>query len=467
MGQRSKPISLVAERAVRFLRAAGRPVTSRRLAREVLAIRGSNEATARKLLETSIGDDPRLCYASGRWAAVDLETASDKPAPEIDRALIVVQGRTTPGEPYHLDGISVLRLRGDEVQAACGGDTVEGPYGNRLRRAVLEILDGAVPVLHDPPGAARALETWLDQPLIAPVSLRRLGCERVGLAARHTLEDLVARLGLDWRETSDPLEHADTLDACLEALKRPDESVHDMRTVPGGRTPIDWSRYAFNRQFLRKIPRTAGTYRFYDKQGRLIYIGKSNNLNRRVGSYFREESRARSKRVQQLIDAVHRIEYEAVGSDLEAMLREAEMIRRDNPARNVQRQHHARKGRTARLESILILEPAASPAVLRAFLIRQGRLIGRVSIGPRGGGLARIRRILDDWFFSAPSGPTPLQGPDLDVEIVVRWLAAHRESVVAFDPTDLRTSEEVVDRLRWFLDRGSPFDPDGAPIHSR
>ncbi len=58
-------------------------------------------------------------------------------------------------------------------------------------------------------------------------------------------------------------------------------------------------------------------------------------------------------------------------------------------------------------------------------------------------------------------------GPDLDVEVVVRWLAENRDRVVAFDPTDLQTSQEVIDRLRWFLTRGSPFDPDGLPIHSR
>ena len=87
--------------------------------------------------------------------------------------------------------------------------------------------------------------------------------------------------------------------------------------------------------------------------------------------------------------------------------------------------------------------------------------------GPRGGGLKRIKRILDDCFFSAADGPSPAAGPDLDVEIVVRWLAANRDRVVAFDPTDLQNSEEVIERLRWFLDQGSPFEPDGSPILSR
>jgi len=49
----------------------------------------------------------------------------------------------------------------------------------------------------------------------------------------------------------------------------------------------------------------------------------------------------------------------------------------------------------------------------------------------------------------------------------VRWLAASRDRAVAFDPTTLQSSQEVVDRLRWFLGQGSPFDDDGTPILTR
>ena len=105
--------------------------------------------------------------------------------------------------------------------------------------------------------------------------------------------------------------------------------------------------------------------------------------------------------------------------------------------------------------------------MLRAYLIRDARLVGRISIGPRGGGLKRIERILEDYFFSAPAGPTVVAGPDLDVEIVARWLSANRDRVVAFDPTDLGASNEVIERLRWFLAQGRPIDTDGSPITPR
>jgi len=469
----AKPVSLLAERAVRYLTGVGKPADSRSLAEELLSTRTADEAAARRLLETAFGGDPRLSYEKGSWRTTD-QTVSDEQAVEKnevepERVLVFIRGsRPDPAQPFQIKTVSALRLKQDEVIGACGGDPMDGPYGNRLRRAMLELLDGAIPVTHAPRAAVRALEQWLKEPLSAPISLRRLGRDRVGLTLNHELEDLVARLGLDWRAGDDPLEMADTLDACLIALRRPDEPLQSLREgAAHGIKPIDWSRYAFNREFLRRIPRVPGTYRFYDDRGNLLYVGKSKNLQQRIGSYFREE-RQRAERVQRLIDRAHRIEYEAAGSDLEAMLREAEQIRTDQPTANVQRRIRSRRGRAERLRAILILEPAASPHVLRAFLIREGRLIDRVPIGPRGGGLARIRRVLDNHYFSAPSGPPPIDdGPDLDVAIVVRWLAANRDRVVAFDPTDLKTSREVIERLRWFLSQGSPFDPDGAPILKR
>jgi hypothetical protein len=463
-----RPVSLVAERAVRYLREHPRPVESVRLAAAVLATKVGDESTARDLLEAAFGGDRRLVYRPGGWRlSEEARRAAGALLVEQDRVLIFLEGlKPAPGRPFELTNVSVLRLRADDVVAACGGDTSEGPAGAQLRSAVLEILAGAAVVVHDPPGALRAFESWLGESLDAPISLRRLAQVRLGLTANHDLETLVARLDLMWRASDDPLDHADSLDACLKALRRPEESLDELRVASsrGGARPIDWTRFEFDRAFLRQVPRVPGTYRFFDSEDNLVYVGKAKNLHRRLASYFRE-GLVRSPRVQELLDRLRRIEYDATGSELEAILREAEQIRREHPERNVQR--HVHEGRGARLRSILILEPAEPPSVLRAYLIHEARLVARVGIGPRGGGLKQVQRILDDYFFFAPSGPTPVAGPDLDVELVVRWLATARDRAVAFDPTTLRSAQEVTDRLRWFLNQGSPFDPDGDPIFTR
>jgi hypothetical protein len=463
-------VSLVAERAVRFLRERTDGVDSRRMAEEVLATRVPDEATAHRLLESAFGGDPRLSYDDLGWRVVE-NGAGGADAPPIDldepeRALVFLGGVRPPGERFLLERVSVMRLRGEDVVSACGGDIAAGASSRHLRETILDALDGTIVVVHDPPGALGAFERWLGGSLPAPISLRRMAQRRLGLAASHDLEGLAARLGLMWRASDDPLEQADILDACLKAVLRPGETLADLSRATGAVHPIDWNRFAFDRDFVRELPSTPGTYRFYDRDGGLLYVGKAKDLRRRVGSYFREGA-IRPARVERLLERLYRIEIDSSGSELEALLREAEQIRSDSPEQNVQRRYHAREGRRDRLDSILILEPAETPAVLRAFLICRARLVARVAIGPRGGGLARIERLLDDHCFLAPDGPTPATGPDLDVELVVRWLAANRDRAVAFDPTDLGSAREVTGRLRWFLSHGSPFDSDGSPILPR
>jgi len=468
MGSR-RPSSLVAERAVRYLREHGRSVDSVRLAARVLATRAPDEATARKVLAAAFTGDPRLIYDRRRWRLAPPEpVGSAATAPPRDRVVLLLDGtRPGPGLPFRLGGISVLRLRGEHVVGACGGDPTSGPSGRHLRRAVRETLEDADLVAHDPPGALAAFERWLGQALPPVVSLRRLARQRLNLPARHDLEALAARLGLLQRRTGDPLEQADLVEACLSALRRPEESLRDLwLATAAGAAPVDWSRLAFDRQHIDRAPHAPGTYRFFDAAGALLYCGKSKDLHRRLQSYFREGA-ARPARVQALLDRLHRVEYQPSGSELEALLREAEQIRREQPRHNVQRRYHVREGRGRRLRSILILEPAEAPHVLRAYLIHEERLVARVPISAGGRGLARIERLLDDYFFFAPTGPAPVRGPDLDVEPIVRWLATHRDRVVAFDPTALPSAKEIIERLRWFLAQGGPRDPQGYPILPR
>ena len=452
------PASLAAERAVRLLRTRGRSLGSLDLVRELLATRSSNESTATRVLESAFGGDRRLRYLDGEWALAEPgRDAARRRSIDPDRALLAIaveRSAATGGVP-RLRSISAARLRGRRIVATCGG-AIDGPAAERLRRELAQLLDGAVPVLHDAPGALTALERWLERPLVAPVSLRELGRDRLELGAHHGLGTLLGRLGIRWRDTGDPLDVAAALDAALRGLRRPGEPLVALRRRDTAEpSALDLTRFAFDETFVRGVPHAPGTYRFYDVEGRLLYVGKSGNLARRLASYFHARP---SARVRRLLDKLWRIEYEAAGSDLEAMLREAAQIRRDRPSANVARDVH-RRGRRLNLRSMLIVEPAESPSVLRAFLVHEEHLVGRVAIGPRGGGLAKVRSVLEQRFFGQASSAG---GPSLDGEIVARWLVAH-ERVVAFDPTDLPSADDVIDRLRTLLRRQVLIDVEGPP----
>lgn len=460
-------VSLVAERAVRYLRDREGPVSSAELARAILSTSIADAATATKVLESAFEGDPRLEREGDRWTVVErprgreLEAARDLDDTR-DHTLVLIDGsRPAKGRPFELRFVGAVRISHGRPTEACGGQAF-GPSAPELRTAVRDALHASIPVLHDPPGAISALDRWLGEPLPAPVSLRQLGRTRLGLRADHDIETLAARLGLRWTEGAEAPERADLLEAVLDAVRRPGETLASLRAACGGdAAPIPWESYGFDRSFLRSLPPAPGLYRFVDETGETFYVGKARDLRRRVGSYFREGG-PRSARVQRLVERVRRIEIEPSGSELEALLREAAEISTTRPDANVQREVHGARLADRRLDSILVLEPAAAPWSLRAYLIRRARLVARVPIGPRGGGLRRIERILETRFFFPENGPTEETPTDVDVELLGRWLAANRDRVVAFDPTDLPSSREVVLRLRWYLEarrRDPSIDP--------
>ena len=449
--------SLTAQRAVRYLRDRPDGASAVALAGEVLAARLTDEATATRILAAAFDSDPRLRYDGSRWHLAEFDRAEG-----TDVVFLSIDGeRPAPGRPFELRAFAAVRVAAGRVVTACAGDPTDASGAGELRASAVEAIEGATPVLHDAPGALEAFEAWLGEPLPRVVSLRRLGRLRAGLPARHPLEDLAAKLGVPFRDSADPARMAEILEACLERLRRSAESVAQLvEASSAGAPPIPWNRYAFDRTWLRSVPRAAGTYRFLDERGDLLYVGKSRDLQRRLASYFREAA-PRGARVQRLLDTLHRIEVAPTGSDLDAVLREAAEIARKRPSANVQRHHHPTSGRGARFESILILEPAWPPLALRAFLIHGGEWVDVVPIGPRGGGLRRIERLLDERCFDPRPAPASRAPRPVEVELITRWLAAHRDRAVAFDPTHLRSAAEVVARLRWFLGAGT-LGVDGA-----
>jgi DNA polymerase-3 subunit epsilon len=79
------------------------------------------------------------------------------------------------------------------------------------------------------------------------------------------------------------------------------------------------------------LPEKTGIYRFYDEYNRLIYIGKSKNVKKRVEQHLRNTTTAKGEMMRQ---EIARIEHELTGSELIAMLLESEEIKQHKPLFN-------------------------------------------------------------------------------------------------------------------------------------
>lgn len=86
-------------------------------------------------------------------------------------------------------------------------------------------------------------------------------------------------------------------------------------------------------QTVAKLPESSGVYLFYDKDTSLLYIGKARNLKKRVSSYFRILQKGEVKK-ERLVSQIAMIEVILVGSEFEALLLEADLIKKRQPKYN-------------------------------------------------------------------------------------------------------------------------------------
>ena len=86
--------------------------------------------------------------------------------------------------------------------------------------------------------------------------------------------------------------------------------------------------------FSPACPRKPGVYRMLDADGKVLYVGKARQLRNRVQSYF--HGRAHTSKTLVMLGLMSRIEVTVTASATEALLLEANLIKRHRPRYNVQ-----------------------------------------------------------------------------------------------------------------------------------
>jgi excinuclease ABC subunit C len=84
---------------------------------------------------------------------------------------------------------------------------------------------------------------------------------------------------------------------------------------------------------LKTLPENPGVYQFYDKDEKLLYVGKAKNLKKRVNSYFTKshDSRRIAVMVKKIVDIKHIV----VNTEADALLLENNLIKTRRPRFNV------------------------------------------------------------------------------------------------------------------------------------
>ena len=84
---------------------------------------------------------------------------------------------------------------------------------------------------------------------------------------------------------------------------------------------------------ISSLPNKAGVYQYFDKNQRILYIGKAKNIKKRVSSYFtKKQQYAKTK---MMVSKIRDIKYFVVPTEMDALLLENNLIKKYQPKYNI------------------------------------------------------------------------------------------------------------------------------------
>jgi excinuclease ABC subunit C len=88
------------------------------------------------------------------------------------------------------------------------------------------------------------------------------------------------------------------------------------------------------KEIISSLPETPGIYKYFDKEGALIYIGKAKSLKKRVSSYF-NKNHYENRKTAIMVSRICNIEFTLVETEIDALLLENSLIKKFQPKFNI------------------------------------------------------------------------------------------------------------------------------------
>lgn len=455
--------------------------TSEEIAGKVLHLSAKSGEKAGLIVAALLkGEDAVRRDPNGRWRMESLLAFS----PRLDSARVgFVAGQIARGRSAGLAEMACLiqdaEGRRCEFRAARQPGASDSP-GRRGADAYFADLAAALDALRD----CDVLVVWKrggfwsafradgfvagGLPEKALLEMSAVGWRALECARRPKPEELAAELGVIWREEESPADQTANLAALHNALLPRLEALgvvtvnEALELCRPRKKAVDFSRYAFTREFLEALPLTPGVYVMRDAEGETLYVGKSKRLRERVLGYF-VDAEGRPKKETRLLRQLHSLEVHHTGSELGALLLEQELIESECPTANVQRIVHERDVPAHPERNFVLILPAPDPERLEAFLVPRDGPVSRLTFRRDLEDCETVMKSIAQVFFGASPEPgaVPADLAEANREIVLTWFARRRDEVDVVD-VDQAGSPENAARLLQDLIRYGPDDKPGV-----
>ena len=158
----------------------------------------------------------------------------------------------------------------------------------------------------------------------------RLSRKIIPNQSSYSLGKLCQNLGIRIHDRHRAMGDAEATVTLFEKLVREDKEKlieSTLRKTKEHRLPTH-----INEEDFLKLPETTGVYIFHNAVGKIIYVGKAVNIQKRVLSHFSGTNGTQKR--QAFINDIHHIDYIETGTELMSLLTECKLIKQHWPTHN-------------------------------------------------------------------------------------------------------------------------------------
>ncbi len=365
-----------------YLLEQGGELTNQQIAEHFYKMGNIENNLADRIVAPVLEGDPRFSRDGSSWRALKLDSIEDLSLWDAPYVLFSIEEfETDAGTMKNVMGMIdryasfVLFRRGDAVKTP--------PVTELLKESGHYIF-----LPYDAKALSRLQRVYrMFSPLrleMKTLSLRRLLSHFYPDKKYTTWEDIIRDFSIMNFESSNPASKTKSMmHVFTHLLQRASEQgvehASELIEISNRIEPsIDFSRYGFGRDFLKELPEKPGVYLFHNREGQVIYVGKTKNLRTRVGTYFRYSGEGEEKR-EIILQHLYSIDHRVLGSDLEAIIEEYRLIERHRPALNKRVQIPDRK---LEIPECVILLPSALEQYLKLYFLAGGTPLLEVEYRP-------------------------------------------------------------------------------------
>jgi DNA polymerase-3 subunit epsilon len=209
---------------------------------------------------------------------------------------------------------------------------VKAPKFHEVAKRILEITENSIFVAHNTSFDYRVLKTEYNRlgynfkrNTLCTVELSKKLIPNMG---SYSLGKLTKQLGIPLTKRHRASGDADATVKLFKLLLAKDLSKEIIKTSIKSKIKKNISNNLIS--ILNDLPNKAGIYYIHNDKCEIIYIGKSNNIKKRLNQHFTGEDK-KSKKIQLNTNSVS---YDLTGSELIALLKESNQIKFHKPLYN-------------------------------------------------------------------------------------------------------------------------------------